>query len=51
MAVKSFITLAPGVNLINLFPSSVTTRENKIECLAIASKAGTHQSGAPYSRI
>ncbi len=34
MAVKSFITLAPGCSVINLYSSSLITRTNKLEHLS-----------------
>jgi hypothetical protein len=33
---KSFIILTPGVNAIKLFPSLLTMRPNKLECLYLA---------------
>jgi hypothetical protein len=32
---KSFVTLTPGVNVIKLFPLSLMTRPNKLECLPL----------------
>ncbi len=33
---KVFVTLEPGANVIKLFPSLLTTRPNKPECLYLA---------------
>jgi len=33
---ESIMTLTPGANVIELCPSSLTTRENKLERLSIA---------------
>jgi hypothetical protein len=39
MAVKSFITLTPGTNVIRLFCPSYTNFRDKLECLSLASIA------------
>ncbi len=36
MKEKSFITLTPGVNVIELIPSLLMMRPNKLECLYLA---------------
>jgi hypothetical protein len=55
---KSFITLTPGVSVIKLFPSSLTMRPNKLECLSLEtlssqvlefkSKSRANPIGAPF---
>jgi hypothetical protein len=58
MDVKSFITLAPDANVINLFPLVLMTRPNKLEHLSLETlssqvlefegKARANPIGAPF---
>jgi hypothetical protein len=43
---KGFETLSPGVNVIKLFSSLLTTRPNKLECLHLAK---TFNSGLTFT--